>query len=265
MDESMVVRVDGTDPPTGLTDGNFYYVTPIDADTIQFSVVTDVSNDSTVWYIDDGVYLSTVALTDDGSGTITLREARMVYGPVNGQDDPLQGFQTGSGDGVPGSFAGTWSGDPGWQQNWLLAGAEFTSNLDFTDAAWSLAWYLNNTNGLINELWFIAIDGDGDWCSWKVYDLAVQGSGEIGPQYSMFQLADADAVAAGNEGGTFDGTNVQYIAWAVRGVNTSTGQGFPVWSLDDLIVTNPPFIIQKMQVVGGSSSSPLTFEYLSPR
>ena len=255
MDESMVVHLDegAGSAPTGLASGEFYYVKPLDENTVCL-VPTNPDSDSDVdFYCDRELKKEVATITGLGSGTITLTESRCTNAPAGGLLDiyrPDNGSAVNTGP-APGSYIG----DSGYHQNYLLTASRFDSVFDATGQ--TLYFTINWSSGArFDEGFFFAIDEDGDWARWKVYDRARHGStiGLLSPGglVRQFQLAQSTVVdAADYESGTFDGTRVRYIGVAIRGNNASVGRFNSASSIEQ-------FILNDLIAVGGSSTIPAT-------
>lgn len=223
MDESMVVYMTegaGT-APTGLADDTFYFVQPVDANTISLCPVNEDTDANSDWYANNAVKLSPVDITADGSGTITLTEARM----VNASTSRLDIFRGNNGNTSNiGPAPGSYIGDNGYNQNWSGAFNRFNAVADLSSRTLQFQFDINSGGGRLARGVFVLIDEDGDWINWTLWLRGVSAN-DIGP--TDFQIDPGSSVVqsrAYQSAGTFDATRVRYFGVAVIGANNSTAR-----------------------------------------
>ena len=248
MDESMVVHLSdgGNTAPTGLSDASFYYVYPIDANTIQLMTAKGDSDAAGDFYYNGTTQLPAVNISATGSGTMTLTEARM----INAGQNALDIFRLNNGDsGNPGSAPGSYVGDGGYNQNWMGTAQIFASPFDATNETINFQFRVNG-QGRIGRGILLLIDADGDWMSWNLYVGGISNR-DIGQ--TIFQV-QADKTSIQNKAyqsfGTFDATRIRYFVLAVRGNNTSVTRFGAANSAQSTVNLGGP-----ITVVGGQEAS----------
>lgn len=248
MDESMVVHLSdgGNTAPTGLSDSSFYYVYPIDANTIQLMTAKGDSDAVGDFYYNETTQLPAIDITGTGSGTITLTEARM----INAGQASLDIFRPPNGNtSNPGSAPGDYIGDSGYNQNWLGTAQIFSSVFDASNETINFEFRVNG-QGRIDRGILLLIDEDGDWISWNLYVGGVSPS-DIGQTIFQFQ---ADKTGIQNKAyqsfGTFDVTRIRYFVLAVRGNNSSVSRFGAANSAGGTVNLGGP-----ITVVGGQDAS----------
>lgn len=222
MDESMLVYLEdnGNTPPTGLANDTFYWVQPVDANTITLCalVTEDIDGTGDFYATGTNAKVSPLDITADGTGTITLREARH----YNAGSAPLDTFRGNNGGSANiGPQPGNYIGDFGYNQNWGMTCQRFDSVFDATGETLTWQFDINGNGGRIERGIVLLIDEDGDWMSWTIYQRNVSAN-DIGPTDFQLQPAEAAVQAARyQQGGTFDPTRIRYFALGVRGSNVS--------------------------------------------
>jgi hypothetical protein len=251
-DESMIVRLNagGNTPPTGMTDGNYYFIRPIDANTIQVVDINEDADSTADWYVNGTTFRTEVNLTATGTGTMTLEEARLLNAPTGRLDI----FRPPTGSSAnPGSAPGNYNGDSGFNQNMPSSTIKFTSSWDSTGE--TFIWTSGSSQTARFEIaYLIAIDSDGDWIAWTIYDEDVQGSPNISSTFYQFQFDQASVQAnAAHEEGTFDATSIDYLMVTYKGDNTAVSRP-QAWTTVSFVLGSP------LVFAGGSATSPITLQ-----
>ena len=113
MDESM-----GATLPSGISNDTFFYAHPTDANTIKLCTVNEDTDAASDYYFNGTTRRPFVSISSTGSGTITITEARMINAPQSVLD--IYRPNAGSASN-PGSAPGNYIGDPGYNQNFVIA------------------------------------------------------------------------------------------------------------------------------------------------
>ena len=223
MDESMTVYLEdnGNTPPTGLTNDTFYYVQPVDANTITLCALPTEDADGTGdLYASGTTKLSPLDITADGTGTITLVECRMINSSTNPLD--INRGNNGNSSNV-GPAPGAYIGDNGYNQNWLGTCQRFNNVADISSEVLTFQWDING-QGRADRGILLLIDEDGDWMSWTLYKQGVSPN-DIGPtDFQVEPGASAVQAVRYQQGGTFDASRVRFFVLSVRGRNTSVSR-----------------------------------------
>ena len=131
-----VVEANGATLPTGMTDGDYVWITYLDSTTVGITTVTD-----DVFYRDGGLN-NLLNLTAVGSGTATLRELSIVPKGLNTELNVFE--ETGAG--------------------WMGRGEDYTTAIDLTGKTFQYELQVN----LGREMYILLVDADGDWITYQV-------------------------------------------------------------------------------------------------
>lgn len=256
MKTTTIVRAEanGNTLPTGITDGNYYWVKYIDANTVELwatptfaGVNPDADALIDLFCNNTTIYPTTVNITADGSGTCILREIRMLNSySLNDIFRP----NAGSAANADGSG---WVGDCGWLENDLAYAYTFTTPQDWSSVICAFTFTLS-LQSVIQEYLVTMLDSDGDWITWKVWDRTIEGISktayvQIEPGSSVVQ---AQAI---REVGTFNAASVEYVIFHFlpnSGYSSATGRPGIVWDVTGFGLVSP------FTVFGGTSSNPIS-------
>jgi len=259
MDESMVVRVEnnGNTLPTGLTNNEYYWVRPINADYIQLCGPLTTNVDAAGDFYYNGYDASTNSLPralTAGTGTCVLRECRMVNSMLT---DAVARANSGtSGNSNKGPAPGNYIGDHGENQNWLGYTRTFTTPRDMSTEV--IAWFGYFLSAVQTDIArIILIDSDGDRMQWLIGDKSV-GQATTAATNSLRQLQPGSSYVQSiseREVGTFNAASVKHILYIVRGTNArATRPGSNPLNAGD------PYVISRAEIYGGIANYPLTLD-----
>lgn len=255
---SQVVRLDagGNTPPTGMVDGDYYWVNVIDDDTIQVRTVDGHITNDNEWFADASTIIAANNLSATGTGTMTLRDARLINAPAgqNNVDTP---------GGAGGNLGkDNWPGDAGWHVNYAGVPRLFSPAIDFSDDR-ILVMSMGSDNSNSNrtgQLGLLFIDGSNNWDFFKMADAedfpAQYDPGGLSFGENTKNLLQPSKATPSRSGGSsaVDYSDIEWMVLVVRG-NTANGsaQTFQGARIDDI------FQFNQITFAGGSSSNPFTF------
>lgn len=196
--EGDVVRAEanGNTLPTGIIDGNYYFVNPEDANNI---TLRDANTAMTVdgdWFRNGGTAKATIDITAVGTGTCQFTLCKNILVSMDADGDfrrpPSQ------------NRAGL---------QYQTSGIEFVTPRDFTGES----FYCRFDPLSLGESFVVAIDSDGDYRTYQTSSSVQYARDEV------FQI-DFTHPSFKNEFGTFDITSVKYILFGIfrDGLNNRT-------------------------------------------
>lgn len=211
-------NANGNTLPTGIVDGNYYFASVVDADTITLRDANDPMAANGDWYPN----VSTVNITAVGSGTCQFRVVKIMVVSMSAAGDFTRPSSNSS---------------AGFQ--WQSSGIEFTTPRDMSSEVFSTRIDTTTVSGSESIMCFI--DSDGDYKTWQMSD----GSTFNNDGFIQVDLAN-DLFTT--EFGTFDSTSVKYVVLALRrNVLSNRGIGLKFY-------TNEVNFVKSIQPIGTSSS-----------
>jgi hypothetical protein len=231
----MKADANGNTLPTGITDGAYYFVHVVDANTIKLmtqnaNITVTTVNVAGGWY-DDDTTPATIDITATGSGTCRLINSTIIR----------VGY--GSYPTAPRANAAV-----ACFHNIQGMGTTFTSPRDMT--AERFQTNMVTPSGALNGDWYLTfIDNDGDYKTWKVATLGKLLAATTDVQVSVMNQLYI------YEYGTFDSTIVKHIVFWAKGNADDSRFGAGVqW----YIQTSE--IIRTAEVVGGTGTLDVTWD-----
>lgn len=232
--ESDIVRMDnnGNTLPTGLTHGDYYYIVPIDVNSVGFRTcpVPHTANGDYPYNGSETAPKAQVDITAAGTGTCNLEVCKIQVSDVS---------TTGGGRRPPGSH------DTGLQ--WCCIGFEFSTAKDLSGGL-AFSCEMDVTSD-VQDAFFIFIDSDSDWKSWQISSYA--NNDYLRDEYFQIDPADTNYKA---EGGTFNSAAIKYVVMAMqrRSVDRRVdGYRFNFSTASE---------VRTIKAVGAASTSPGTIE-----
>lgn len=251
-DEAWVVQADanGATLPTGLTDGAYYWVRPVDADTIQLvDCEGDIDSDAE-FYVSGGSFKAAVGLTATGSGTCRLRDCGWVFS-ANG--DGTARWPVGS-ESNPDDFSGNWNGNScGSQTNRIGFARDFATPVDLSTGFTGFTFRYGTSNFDFGERGIMFIDVNDEW-----YSVQTTNSTFSNASFNHYIDVGGDHSSSAfyrESGGTFDATQVKYIVSFYSDIDTNRANGSQ--TLGD------PFSVNDLVVFGGTPALPLSFRSIA--
>jgi hypothetical protein len=230
-----VVKADanGNTLPTGMTDGAYYFVHVVDANTIKLmlqnaAITVNTANVAGAYY-DNDTTPATIDITATGTGTCRLINAPFMWVGFNSSDTIIR----------PNVAIAC-------HHNFYCIPLKFSSPLDMTDL--SLVTYLITQTGADGgEFYVMLMDSSGDYKSWKV---AATGK--------PLTASTAVVIEAGNtvqayESGTFDSSAVEHIILFYKGnANDDRLLANLTWNISTSLLIRPAQVIGGTGTVGGT-------------
>lgn len=231
-----VVRADanGNTLPTGITDGAYYYVAVVDANTVTLRDADIEHSADSDWFEDTGTPKATINITADGSGTCRFIDAGLIWDDMVSSATNFGTLDTPPDDHIAGAV------------NFYGSGVQWGSDRDMTGetVAFIVTTIPPNRSDLPSTAQIVMIDSAGDWRSWLVGNSVNSLSGEL-------VLIEPSNQSFFKEAGTFDITSVRYIIYLVKAKSGDWGSASQAM-VADFLVDTPTF-------AGGASGAPGTW------
>jgi len=216
MTNGTVVRADanGNSLPTGITDGNYYFVAVLDANTVNLRDANTVMASNSDYFQDVLTPKATVDITVVGSGTCKFQENKLLMMSTNANgvfDRPPSSAHTGL--------------------QWEITGFTFSTARDMTGEIFGVP--LDPFN--VGQAAVIFMDSSGNYKTWQV-----SGNGiYIRDELYQFDLADTNTA---NTYGSFDVTDVKHVMLALmRNAENNRTAGTQFYILDaSIVIAAPP-------------------------
>ena len=224
-----VVRANqnGNTLPTGLTDGNYYFVEVVDVNTIKLRDANGVMAGDADYYYSGTADKATIDITADGTGTCKFSVEKTLVIDLD--------------------FDGDFNRPPSNNScgnNYQGNGVTFTTPIDLTGTTIGTR-YDSNNNSLGS--WVVLLDSDGDYKTYKLSETGSQIKDEIA-------VVDPDNTDQAYEYQTFDKTSVKHIIYIVLRLtihNRTSATKFFYLELSNY---------NSFQIVGGDSSYPTNWD-----
>jgi len=223
-----IVRADanGATLPTGITDGAYYYVRVIDANTVALrSAETKTTGSNTNWY--PGV--ADANITAAGSGTCKLQQINLQWHTVSA---------AGAFNQPPSSGGGATMSNV----NYFGDAVKFTTPVDLS--TYTLSSLTSLTSAIVSTL-VVFIDSSNNFKTFEITD-----SLNTPVQKAVNYYASSTAYTA--VGGTLNAASIKYIVYLTK---TYSNSARPVLS-----IAVPPIELRDIIVTGGTSTSPITWD-----
>lgn len=235
---SRVVRANanGNALPTGVVDGNYYFVDANNNDKIRLRDANSETVAAGDWFSNNTADKPTVSITGAGSGTCEFIDVGLQWVEMN---------TTGALDRPPSKH---YSG----AANMYGDGITFSTPKDLSNDVVSLKVGSTSANQTVTSAVILMVDSTGGWKAWQAYD---NDANRVGTAREMMQIElDFDVYLA--KSATFNSQAIKNIIYLMKA---------PSWNAKPTLhgFDLPLSTISKASVVGGSPDRQLTWEMVA--
>ena len=254
IDEAWVVQVDanGATLDSGLTDGGYYYVKPIDVNTVQLVDANGDTDSNAEYYVNGTSFKAVTGLNGDGSGTCRLRDCGFVY---SNSGNNIHRFPAGAASNTTAGLSGAWVGNSAGP-NRIGYGREFTASRDMSSDTVYCTLQYGSSTAPFNEQGLMFLDSSNEWFSIDLLEnqsTAVRTFGNAARPTIIMPADDlSDANGYKSSGGAYNAASTDFVIFYNDGFS-STSQGQSNNNVSALQFFNAPTIY------GGSTANPITF------